>query len=82
MIFRFYAYPAGAHVRIKLFAGQALGSLGLAGWLTLRAEEWLDLKVILMRGGVAHALTELDGVECVEACTRGAVEELLPCMIR
>ena len=43
-IFRIYYEQLGGHVHMSLFAGTTLGSLGLAGTLCLREEEFADFK--------------------------------------
>lgn len=44
MLFRFYYAKGGEHTHIRVFAGKGTLSLGLAGVLTLRNEEWDALR--------------------------------------
>jgi hypothetical protein len=44
MIFRIYFERLGGHVHLRVFAGDAEGSLGKCGDLTMRAEEFALLR--------------------------------------
>lgn len=47
IVFRFRVDQQDTHVHLRVFAGRTLQSLGLAGQLILRAEEWRALCVAL-----------------------------------
>lgn len=49
IVFRFRIDQSDTHVHLRVFAGQAEYSLGLAGQLVLRAEEWEALRTALAR---------------------------------
>jgi hypothetical protein len=47
MLFRFRFKVAGAHTYVRVFAGKEGGTLGKAGNLVFRNEEWADLAPLL-----------------------------------
>jgi hypothetical protein len=50
MIFRFYYKQAGGHTHMKMWAGERPGSLGLAGDLTMRNEEFREFERMFTAG--------------------------------
>jgi hypothetical protein len=49
ILFRFRVDQSDTHVHLRVFAGQSEASLGLAGQLVLRAEEWHAFRAAMDR---------------------------------
>lgn len=50
-LFKLYAEVLGGHTHVRVFAGKGTLSLGLAGTLVFRNEEWEDFKAFCNRPG-------------------------------